>query len=331
MKRHLPAHIYAKKGVLYFQRRGYPTVRIESEPGTKEFALEYAALLNGARFTPKIVARDFNALVKDYLRSSRYRNLAPRTARDYEKVLRWVQDKLGPMPVAGIQRKDVIRSRDANAETTRFANYIVQVLRILLEHSIDIGWRQDNPAKGVSLIKSNQAPRQAWPRDKIDAYRAEADGLALLIFEMCLGTGQRIGDVLKMRWSDIDGDGISVKQGKTGSALWIPFTPRLRSVLADTPRIGLTICAYADSRPVKYFYAAKKVREIRERIGALDYDIHGLRYAAAAELAAAGCSDEMIAAITGHKTSAMIAKYAGPSRQRSRAKAAQDRRGTEQD
>lgn len=329
MKRNLPAYIYDKKGVLYFQRRGYPTTRIDSEPGTKEFALEYASILNGARFTPKTVARNFDDLVKDYLRSERYRSLAPRTARDYEKVLRWVQAKLGPLPVSGIQRKDVIRAKEANAETTRFANYIVQVLRILLEHSIDIGWREDNPAKGVPLLKSKRPPRETWPLNLIAAYRAEANGLALLIFELCLGTGQRIGDVLKMRWSDIDGDGIGVKQGKTGSALWIPFTPRLREVLSATPRIGLTICAYSDSRAVKYFYAAKRVREVREKIGALDYDIHGLRYAAAAELAAAGCSDELIAAITGHKTTTMIAKYAGPSRQRSRAKAAQDKRGTE--
>ncbi|MBJ2153950.1 hypothetical protein JC607_24220 [Paracoccus sp. IB05] len=70
---------------------------------------------------------------------------------------------------------------------------------------------------------------------------------------------------------------------------------------------------------------------MREAIGAEKYDIHGLRYAAAAELAAAGCSDELIASITGHKTSAIVAKYAGPARQKARAKAAQIKRGTEQE
>jgi len=53
----------------------------------------------------------------------------------------------------------------------------------------------------------------------------EGDGRALLIFELCLGTGQRIGDVRKMRWSDIEEGGINVRQGKTGKDLWIPFTP----------------------------------------------------------------------------------------------------------
>ena len=52
MKRTLPAHVYDKKGVLYFQRRGWPTTRIEAQPGTKEFAIEYAALMNGALRAP---------------------------------------------------------------------------------------------------------------------------------------------------------------------------------------------------------------------------------------------------------------------------------------
>lgn len=81
---------------------------------------------------------------------------------------------------------------------------------------------------------------------------------------------------------------------------------------------------------MKDFYAAKKLQKIQERIGALDYNIYGL-HAVTIEPAAPEYRDEMIASITGHKTSIMIAKHAGPSRQRLRANEVQDRRGTEQD
>ncbi len=47
---------------------------------------------------------------------------------------------------------------------------------------------------------------------------------------------------------------------------------------------------------------------------------------AAAELAALGCSDELIQSVTGHSTTAMVVKYAGPERQKARAKEAQGRR-----
>lgn len=58
-----------------------------------------------------------------------------------------------------------------------------------------------------------------WPRNKLASYRAMATGRALLIFELCLGAGQRIGNALKMRWSDIDGEGMRVLQNKTGARL----------------------------------------------------------------------------------------------------------------
>ena len=325
MKRDLPAHVYNKKGVLYFQRRGYQTTRINSAPGTKEFAMEYAALLNGAQPAPSS-GKTFSALVTNYERSQRYKRLAPRTAKDYDKVLAWVRKKLGPLPVQAMRRKDVIRARDANADTVRFANYIVQVVRILMEHAIDLGWRDDNPAKGVSLLKADTKPREPWPPEMIEKFRAAADGRARLVFELCLGTGQRIGDVLKMRWSDIEGDGINVAQGKTGAKLWVPFTSHLRAILADTPKIGPTICAWGRGKPTSYRSAHEDVMKVRKAIGAEEYDLHGLRYAAAAELAALGCNDDLIAAVTGHTTKAMIAKYAGSTRQKVRALEAQRRR-----
>lgn len=323
MKRDLPAYVYRRKGgLLYFERRGLKSQRIRAEPGTSAFALEYAKILNAA---PKVTERrSFNQLVASYRKSDRYKRLAPRTQKDYEKVLAWVIDKLGPLPADKLQRKDAIRARDTNAGTQRFANYIVQVLRVLIEHAIDEGWREDNPVKGVALLKSTRAPREAWPSDRVTAFRKEADGRALLIFEMCLGTGQRIGDVLRMRWDDIEGEGIKVQQGKTGARLWVPFTPQLRDVLARTPRAGLTICAWGKAgKPTSYRGAAQLVLAVRKEIGAEAYDLHGLRYTAAAELAALGCSDELIMSVTGHKTHAMVAKYAGPARQKARAEQVQ--------
>lgn len=152
--------------------------------------------------------------------------------------------KLGQLQVGGIQRKEIIRARQTSADKMRFANYIAQVVRILLEHVIDLGWRSDNPAKGVKLLCSGAPAREAWPRDMIDEYRTDASGRALLIFKMCLETGQRIGDVLRMRWSDIDGEGLVIRQGKTKAKFRIPITPRLNVILGETSCIAQTICAY---------------------------------------------------------------------------------------
>lgn len=326
MKRQLPAYVYTRKGgLLYFERRGWQSVRIHSEPGTPEFAAEYARILQGAQIIT--TKRNFTALVTAYRSSTEFKRLAPRTASDYDKVLDWVIAKLGPLPVAAMRQKDVYAAQGRNADKVRFANYIVQVLRVLFKFAMKHGWRDDNPAKGVPMLTSGTEGREPWPVKLLDAYRANAEGLDLLLFELCIGTGQRIGDVLRMRWADVEDGGIWVRQGKTKARLWIPFTTRLAAILEATPRIGLTIAAWGKhGKPVTYRAAADRIMAVRKIIGAERFDIHSLRYTAAAELAALGLDDATIASITGHQTMKMIARYAGPSRQIARAKIAQERR-----
>lgn len=99
----------------------------------------------------------------------------------------------------------------------------------------------------------------------------------------------------------------------------MPFTPHLKGVLAETTKLGATICAGGIGKPTSYRGAADLIMAVRRAIGAEKYDIHGLRYSAASELAELGCSDELIQAVTGHATGAMVRKYAGAARQKARA------------
>ncbi len=54
--------------------------------------------------------------------------------------------------------------------------------------------------------------------------------------ELCVGTGQRIGDVLEMRWSDIQDRGFVVRRNKTGKELWVPILPELQAALDAASR-----------------------------------------------------------------------------------------------
>lgn len=325
-RRELPKHVYLKKGVPYFVKRGLKTVRMTSTPGTPEFAVEYARVLSGR--APAPTRRSLKALAMSYQDSRRFKDLAPRTKADYMQVLDYVKDKLGHLPYDQMQRKDVIRAQESNAKTVRFANYIVQVLRVMFEHSIDKGWRADNPAKGISLIKSDRPKRLPWPPHLIKHFRdaAPMGSRQRIVFELLLGTGQRIGDVLRMSWNDIEDGGVKVRQGKTGTVLWVPFTDDLRAALDATKRVGLTICAQPNGLPTSYRGAADMIMDIRREIGAEKYDLHALRHTAAHELAALGCEDELIMAVTGHSSKSMVAHYAGAARQKARATKAQSLR-----
>ena len=159
----------------------------------------------------------------------------------------------------------------------------------------------------------------------IEAYCAAAAGRLLLVFALLHGTGQRIRVVLRMVWSDVDDGGVWVRQGRTGMRLWVPLTPALASVLAETPRDGLTIVTSRQGSPCSHRAAHQEAMAVRVKIGAEAHWLHALPHSATSELAA-GCTDEQIQAITAHSTPAMVKRYAGPARQKARATAAGEAR-----
>ena len=147
--------------------------------------------------------------------------------------------------------------------------------------------------------------------------------------ELCVGTGQRIGDVLDMRWSDIQDGSVFVRQNKTRKELWVPILPELQQALDGARRDSVFLLTNErGTNRWSYRGASQAVRNVRAEIGALNYDIHSWRYNAAAELLEAGCEDDLIAAVTG-QSPAMVQHYTRKVRQKIRAAKAQQMR-TEQ-
>jgi integrase len=274
-KRELPKHVYQQRNGLYFQRRGWPSRKFQYDFQTAEFWQEYADILNGEAPPKRVTARNFAALVKDYRSSHRYKRLKPRTALDYDKYLDFFVSVMADANPASMKRKDVIRLRDANAEKAYFANYSLRVLRDLMEHCVDLGWREANPAKGVPEIKTEKIAREPWPYELLGAYR---DACAFgtrerLVMELCVGTGQRIGDVLEMRWSDIQEGAFVIRQNKTGKELWVPILPELAAALDAASRHSVFILTNErGTNRWSYRGASQAVRNVREKIAAVDYE-----------------------------------------------------------
>ena len=339
-KKSLPKYVYLKGGsthatkTVWFEKRGWPSHKfINQDTNSPEFYAEYAAAIRGefAQRRPEATPsnkRSFSKLVASYVKSHRYTKLAQSTARKYDQVLRKIDETIGNSDPSTLRRKDVIRMRDAFAEKPRFANYCVQVMRILMEHAIDIGWVDTNHAKGVKLFPPSKEKRLPWPPALVDEYRKAAGPRELLLFELLLGTGQRIGDVLDMQWHEIVEGGVWVVQNKTGKRLWVPFGQRLLTLLSNTQKQSMFIITNPrGDGQWTYNGAEKAMRKIRNQIGAEKYDIHSLRYTAASEMAVAGCNDEEIAAVTG-QTLEMVKHYTAAVRQKvqaTRALAARER------
>ena len=261
------------------------------------------------RGAPRMIAPGSLAdLITQYKAAPEYRNLGNRTKHEYTRYLDLLGEKWGPYPIDGIERKHVLRLRDAFADTPSTASKLVSLLRIVMAFAIDREYRRDNPARDVKGLPRGEG-HATWPDEAVDRFEATAPSMMVVAMMLALYTGQREGDVLEMSWHDYDGQSIKVVQNKTGAKLSIPVHAALRDVLDGMERVSPIILTTATGRPFTDSNFRHHFGEARKAAGLVGLTFHGLRYTAAARLAQAGCTLNEIAAITGHRSLKMLAKY----------------------
>ena len=306
---------------------------IKAAFGTEAFDQAYWEIRNGKAAAAKT---SWAALIKSYRDSERWRRLKSRTRADYEKILAYIEEKNGPRDMTVVARPDVLAAMEKNRDRTRFANYVAQVMSVLCEHAIDLGWIVSNPAKGIKLLRTPDERKRAhipWPDWAVEKARAEMPLLQLLILELGIGTAQRPSDLSRFTWGDFDGESLRLIQGKTGVYLVLPCTDHLknaivrwRDLLTVAPHPNRSILCGPSGSAMTYFQLAHAMKSERIRLGLEAFDLHAMRYRGVMELAWAGCTDEEIASYSGHISQAMIRKYAGEARQIMRARQAKAKR-----
>ncbi len=136
--------------------------------------------------------------------------------------------------------------------------------------------------------------------DDIDQFSHGASRLA--VFETGNGLGQRNGDVLKMKWSDYDGEWLHVEQGKTGAKVNLPvhLLQPLKQVIDIQPKVGPTIFTTPTGKAWNRSNLHRNFNPHRVKTEADDLHWHDLRGTLVSMLGEAGCTEIQIAAITGH-------------------------------
>jgi integrase len=249
-------------------------------------------------------AGPFARLVDLYLKSSQFLGLAPRTRRDYEAYLRLLQADMGHANPEAIQPAVVARYRDhlvaVKKVSERAADYHIQVLRLLFSWARRQGHLSgDNPASKPGL-KSRGSRAGTWSLEQL-RQMAKAPYPVGLSVRLAIYTMQRQGDILTMRWSDIEGDTIRVEQNKTGRKLVLPLHPRLRAALRVAPKYSDTILGRSDGKPYTEDGFRTMFYKASLRLGKDRPTFHDIRRTGASLLAAGGVSDSRVAQWTGHK------------------------------
>jgi integrase len=277
---------------------------LPGRPGDAEFTAAYDALLQGVSIGEDKRARiifaptTLGGVIEQYLSSSAFKSKAPVTRRIYRRILDRLSNVAGRGLIVDLREKHVRKIRQ-HFRSSSVADEAVMLLGMLWVFAKeDMGMHQlgANPATDIRRLHRRARVYEPWPIELIDQLAVQGSATARLALSLLLYTGQRVGDVAAMKWSQYDSAGISVRQEKTNAPLWIPTHTALKAALDSASQhsefiLGAHYTAGSLSRVIK--------RELR-KLGAARYTAHGLRKNAAIVLAEAGCTPHEIAAITGH-------------------------------
>lgn len=248
-----------------------------------------------------------------YEASADWAKKADSTKKLYGYALRIIRQAFGNFPINEVKRHQIQSVLDKGLPSPSMHDPFLAVLGVV--------YRQARRDEKTTLFptrdfdKREGGTHEPWPEAVLDAGLASEHDRTRLAVHLLFFTGQRIGDVCKMRWSDIRDGSIRVIQQKTGKELWVPMLSELRAELDCTPKRGLTIITERDGKQMTPQVIRRELKRHGSDMG-VEVVPHGLRKNAVNSLLEAGCSVPEVAAITGQDFRMVQHYAAGVDRRR---------------
>ncbi len=261
----------------------------------------------------KSSAGTFDALIEAWQHAPEWQGLSQSTKTNWAIIWVLFQRPGGIYRCVLCKRSMCLSSATSGLRRRRPPTICCAALSSLLSWSVPRGWRGDNPCEFVRKLKGGE-PWRAWPWTAIRTLETLAASEMWWAAGLALYSGQRLGDVLSMRWSEVDSGVMSVRQEKTNARVWIPLHRDLRPVLDAIPRRAITILSSEKGRPwtkdgfkSQWQHQMACIELVTGECHGLVF--HGLRKSAVVFLLEAGCSTAEVRAVTGQSLQ-MVEHYA---------------------
>lgn len=278
------------------------------------------------------------------------RNLKSKTLSTYESHLRiYILPRLGHMKMQEIRPSDFENyftqllengSKSGGALSSRTVAYDGAILKKAFRYAFEVeGIIASNPASRVSLPKGVRSKAgECWSMDHLRVFlEAMKDHRLYPFFHIAAFTGARRGELLALRWSDFDGETLTIsksrvqagsvtveetttKGGDNGQRrvkLAIPERKLLEahrlSQKVELDRLGLPtpisnyIFTQPDGSPLYPSTPTALFRKVSEKLTIPQSNLHGLRHVHATALLRSGEPLHVVAQRLGHRDAMVTA------------------------
>lgn len=216
-------------------------------------------------------------------------------------------------------------------------NRDIACLRRALSLAVEEGELDVNRLLGFHQLREAPARQPSLSKDEETRVIAGARPWMAWMIRLALATGARAGELIALRWRDIDFDVgvIVIRDSKSGESRRLPIPASLREEMKSRHESAASdrenkiargiACPDLTAWPVVPGYKGDCVtvftvsfnwQHVRAKINRPDLRFHDLRHVAASRLLAQGATLPEVAAWLGHKTLAMSRRYSHVSWER---------------
>jgi integrase len=298
-----------------------------SESVAKEkLTIKRAEVIRG-EWKPKTVKISFEKFKEQYLEYS-LANKKPRTSLRDITSLKPLQEFFGGKFISEISPfliEKYKQKRKEDGVSPRTVNIEIACLRHMFNMAMKWGKAQKNPVHEVKLFKEPEGKdRILSPEEEarlIEVVRSSRKAKHLEpVIITALQTGMRKGEVLGLKWSNIDFPNrlITIEGTKSGYVRKIPMNMKLTETLDHGRRKNNGDYIFVDRRgsPYKSFRTAWE--HALEKAGIENLTFHSLRHTFGSRLGMAGVDIKTIQELMGHRDIKMTMRYSHPTAQHKR-------------
>lgn len=296
--KHLPPCVYHRNGGYYYVKRGVWT------PIGKNLS---SALAEYARIIAPPTGGCDQLLERTLQRCKE--SVKPNTYNQYSQACKKLKPILAEFTPELVEPHHIAAILDHHRSTPNMANRMLTFMRLSFSNGLTWGLCKANPCYGVKRHTEKRRGRYLTHEEYKVIWQC-APAQLRAIMDIAYLTGQRIGDVLAIRLSDIKDGGIAFQQQKTSKRLLItaqalPEAIERAKALHSNIR-GMTLFHGRGGKPLGYY----GVRDAFERACVLakveDATLHDIRAKSLTDAKKQGLNAQKLG---GHSTEAMTNRY----------------------
>jgi integrase len=306
------------------RRRGSPpqTATFSKLSDARKWAqVTEGAAIEGRRFpTAEAKRHTLSDLLERYICDVLpHKRTSPEDGR--ERTLRWRQAQLGHCLLADVTPARIAACRDLLARGKRAKstmNYYLKILSPALTIAVkEWGWLDDSPMRKVTKLKEPRGRVRFLSTEErewlLAACQVSKNTSLYTIVVLARATGGRQQELLTLLWPDVNfkRGTVTFHQTKNGERRTLPLTGPALALMRQHAKIRRLDTALV------FPSTSTKRRRIRDsweyairRADLSDFHFHDLRHTFTSYLAMQGASLLEIAEALGHKSLAMVRRYA---------------------